>query len=193
MQNSKMRTKDIITVVLLSLINIVIFGFGTFFYLTPITILLMPIFYSLFQGIVFFMIGAKVQKKGAFLLYSVIQGVVGFNIPYIIMWIVSGFICEAILSRTGYTSVKGLAWSYIIQQLLAAVGSTIYPYAITLETTLSRMDSTTGDLCVYVEKAGHMIMGWGMLVLVAGIILSAWLGALFGSKAMKRHILRSEQ
>ena len=191
MQNTRMRTKDIITVVLLSLINIVIFGFGTFFYLTPFTILLMPIFYSLFQGMVFFMIGAKVQKKGAFLLYSVIQGVVGFNIPYIIMWVISGFICEIILSRTGFTSVKGLTLSYIIQQLLAAIGSTIYPYAITLETTLSRMDSSTGDLCIYVEKAGHMIMGWGMLVLVIGIVIAAWLGALLGARVMKRHVLKS--
>ena len=192
MQKTKMKSKDVITVVLMSLINIIIFGFGSFLYLSPITILMMPVFYSLFQGIVFFMLGQKVAKKGAFLLYSVIQGVVGFNIPYIIMWVISGFIAEAILARTGYENYRGLTISYIQQQLLAAVGSTIYPYAITLGVTLSRMDNT-GDLPQYVEKAGHMIQSWGLIVLIAAIIVSAWLGAFFGKKVCERHLRKKAE
>ena len=43
----KLKVKDIITVALLSLINVVIFFAGSFLYVTPITILLMPIVYSL--------------------------------------------------------------------------------------------------------------------------------------------------
>ena len=148
MHTAKMKTKDIITVVLLSLVNIVIFGFGTFFYLSPITILLMPVFYSLFQGIVFFMLGVKVPKKGAIFLYCVIQGVIGFNIPYILMFLLAGVFCELLLSRMGYASVKGLTISYILMQLLACVGSTIYPYAITLQTTLSRMCRSPVELLI---------------------------------------------
>ena len=191
MENNKLKSKDIITVVLMSLINIVIFGFGTFFYLTPITILLMPVFYSLFQGIVFFMLGEKVRKKGAIFLYCVIQGVVGFNIPYILMFLLSGLISEMILSRIGYAKVKALTISYVVMQLLAAIGSTIYPYAIVLESTLSNMHDT-GDLGIYVEKAGHMIQGWGMLLLVALIIISALIGAFFGKKVMERHLRKAE-
>ncbi len=63
----KLKVKDIITVVLLSLINVVIFFAGSFLYSTPITILLMPVVYSLVEGIVFFMIGVKVRKRGAIL------------------------------------------------------------------------------------------------------------------------------
>ena len=192
MHTDKLKTKDVITVVLLSLVNIVIFGFGTFFYLTPITILLMPVFYSLFQGIVFFMLGVKVPKKGAIFLYCVIQGVIGFNIPYILMFLLAGVLCELLLSRTGYTSGKGLTVSYILMQLLACVGSTIYPYAITLQTTLDRMSSSTGDLHIYIEKAGHMIQSWGCLVLIAAVVLSAWIGALLGRRVSRKHLLREE-
>ena len=191
--NNKLKTKDIITIVLLSLINIVIFGFGTFFYLNPVTILLMPVFYSLFQGIVFFMLGVKVQKKGAILIYCIIQGVIGFNIPYILMFILAGIIGEAILAKTGYANPKGLTLSYVIMQLLASIGSTIYPYAITLNATLNNMSENTGNLNVYIEQAGHMIQSWGCLVLIIGIILSALLGAFWGNKVMQRHILKAQR
>ena len=73
MNKSRLKVKDIITVTLLSLCNILIFALGTLMYVTPITILLTPVLYSLLQGIVFFVIGVKVQKKGAFFIYSLIK------------------------------------------------------------------------------------------------------------------------
>ena len=88
MNKSRLKVKDIITVTLLSLCNILIFALGTLMYVTPITILLTPVLYSLLQGIVFFVIGVKVQKKGAFFIYSLIQGVIAFYPPYILMFII---------------------------------------------------------------------------------------------------------
>lgn len=41
---NKLKTKDIITVVLLALINVVIFFASSVLYATPITIILMPVF-----------------------------------------------------------------------------------------------------------------------------------------------------
>lgn len=70
MNKSRLKVKDIITVTLLSLCNILIFALGTLMYVTPITILLTPVLYSLLQGIVFFVIGVKVQKGGIFHIFS---------------------------------------------------------------------------------------------------------------------------
>ena len=192
MKSKKLTTKDIITVVLMSLVNTIIFGLGTFFYLTPITILLMPVFYALFQGIVFFMLGVKVRKKGAILLYCVIMGVIGFNLPYIIMHIVAGLLAEYILSKYGYGEPKGLTLSYIILQLLACVGSTIYPYAIVLSATLSGIEGN-GDLGVNIEAAGSMLQSWVIVVFIAVVALSAWLGAMLGKKMVKKHLARVEE
>ena len=66
--NQKLKVKDIITVVLLSLINVVIYFASSLLYLTPITIVLMPVFFSLLEGIVYFIIGTKIKKCGVFLI-----------------------------------------------------------------------------------------------------------------------------
>ena len=117
MESNRLKTKDIITVVLLSLINIVIFMSGTFLYATPITVLLMPIYYALLEGMVVFTIGVKVRKRGAMLIYCMIQGIVGFYLPYTLTYFLMGIISEIILSKTGYDNIKGLTVSYILQQV----------------------------------------------------------------------------
>lgn len=73
----KLKTRDIFTVVLLALINVVLFFASSLLYATPITIILMPIFFSLIEGIVFFIIGNKVQKCGAIMIYCVVRGILG--------------------------------------------------------------------------------------------------------------------
>ena len=190
--NEKLKTKDIVTVVLMSLINIFIFGFSSLLYFNPITILLMPVYFALTQGIVYFMLGAKVQKKGALLIYSIIQGAVTFNIPYILCYLIAGIIAEIVVKKLGYGSAKALMISYVITQLLNAVGSTIYPYAITLEATLERMPADGGVNSAFIAEAGHMIQSWGSIVLLLVVAATALLGGFFGKKVMERHILKAK-
>ena len=63
---NKLKIKDIITVVLLALINVVIFFASSLLYATPITIILMPVFFALLEGIIYFIIGTKSQKAWCF-------------------------------------------------------------------------------------------------------------------------------
>ena len=87
---NKLKVKDIITVVLLALlINVVIFFASSVLYATPITIILMPVFFSLLEGIVYFIIGTKVKKPGAILIYSIVRAIMGGYLPYIILFILS--------------------------------------------------------------------------------------------------------
>lgn len=191
MNSKKLKVKDIITVTLLSLINIIIFSAGTFLYATPLTVLLMPVFYSLLQGIVFFMIGVKVKKRGAMFLYCVIQGVMGMYIPYIILYVIAGVITEFIMKRTGYANVKGLAISYVLLQLLACLGSTVYPYTIALKTTIEGM-SNTGNLSEVIVQASEMISSWGLFILLLGVAVAAACGALIGKRVVKKHLMSEE-
>ena len=82
--SNKLKVKDIITVVLLALINVVIFFASSLLYATPITIILMPVFFALLEGIVYFIIGTKVQKPGAILIYSVVRAIMK-DAPIIIL------------------------------------------------------------------------------------------------------------
>ena len=185
--NQKLKIKDIVTVTLLSLVNVVIFFAGSFLYTTPFTILLMPIIYSLIEGIVFFMIGTKVKKKGAILIYCFVRGVLGSFPPYIILYIVSGFIAELILWKSEYGNVKGLTISYIIIQIMACVGSTIYPYAIAFESLAQSTDKDGRS--DNIAKAADMLKSWGSILLLAGVIIAAFIGALIGIRIVKKHLL----
>ena len=105
---NKLKIKDIITVVLLALINVVIFFASSVLYATPITIILMPVFFALLEGIVYFIIGTKVKKPGAILIYSIVRAIMGGYLPYIILFILSGVIAELLLWKMGYGNAKAL-------------------------------------------------------------------------------------
>ena len=136
---NKLKVKDIITVVLLALINVVIFFASSVLYATPITIILMPVFFALLEGIVYFIIGTKVKKPGAILIYSIVRAIMGGYLPYIILFILSGAIAELLLWKMGYGNAKALTVSYVINQVLAAFGSTIIPYAIAAKAMADQM------------------------------------------------------
>ena len=183
---NKLKIKDIITVVLLSLINVVIFFASSLLYATPITIILMPVFFALLEGVVYFIIGTKVKKPGAILIYSIVRAIMGGYLPYIILFILSGVIAELILWKTGYGNGKALTVSYIINQVFAAFGSTIIPYAIAAKAMADqavsdgRQDNTLA--------ASEILQSWWSVALVAGVIVAAFIGAMIGRRIVKKHL-----
>ncbi|MCM1223909.1 MAG: MptD family putative ECF transporter S component [Lachnospiraceae bacterium] len=95
--NKKLKVKDIITVVLLAMINVVLFFASFLLYVTPYTIMLMPVFFSLLEGIVYFMIGTKVRKPGAILVYSIVRSILGGCLPYILLILAAGVLVTSFL------------------------------------------------------------------------------------------------
>lgn len=187
MNTSRLKVRDIITVTLLTLINVVIFFVSSFLYALPITIVLMPIFFSLLEGVVYFIIGTKIKKPGAMMIYSFVRGILGGYLPYIGLYLLSGVIAEIIMKKTGYGNLKGLTASYIITQVLAGIGSTIYPYAIAAK---SMAENPTSDgRSEAILSASELLVSWGAPLLLAGIIVTAFIGAMIGSKIVKKHIV----
>ena len=186
MNTSKLKVKDIITVTLLALINVVIFFISSFLYALPITIVLMPIFFSLLEGVVYFIIGTKIKKPGAMMIYSFVRGILGGYLPYIVLYLLSGVIAEIIMKKTGYGNLRGLTASYIITQVLAGIGSTIYPYAIAARSMAE--NSVSDGRQDAILAASEMLGSWGAPILLVGIIVAAFIGAMIGSKIVKKHI-----
>ena len=184
--NKKLKVKDIFTVVLLALINVVIFFASSLLYATPVTIMLMPVFFSLLEGIVFFMIGTKVRKPGAMMLYAVVRGILGGYLPYVLLYFLSGIVSELILRKSGYGSVKGLTISYILCQLCAALGSTIYPYVIAAK-SMADMAVTDGRQ-ENIDAASRMLLSGGWIALLAGVVITAFFGAMIGKRVVKKHL-----
>ena len=184
--NKKLKVKDIFTVVLLALINVVIFFASSLLYATPVTIMLMPVFFSLLEGIVFFIIGTRVRKPGAMMLYAVVRGILGGYLPYVLLYFLSGIVSELILRKSGYGSVKGLTISYILCQLCAALGSTIYPYVIAAN-SMADMAVTDGRQ-ENIDAASRMLLSGGWIALLAGVVITAFFGAMIGKRVVKKHL-----
>ena len=183
---NKLKIKDIITVVLLSLINVVIFFASTLLYISPITIILMPVFFSLLEGVVYFIIGTKVKKPGAIFIYSIVRAIMGGYLPYIILFILSGVIAELLLWKIGYGNGKALTVSYIINQVFAAFGSTIIPYAIAAKAMADQAVSDGRQDNIL--KASEILRSWWSVALVAGVIVAAFIGAMIGRRIVKKHL-----
>lgn len=184
--NKKLKVKDIFTVVLLALINVVIFFASSLLYATPVTIMLMPVFFSLLEGIVFFIIGTRVRKPGAMMLYAVVRGILGGYLPYVLLYFLSGIVSELILRKFGYGSAKGLTISYILCQLCAALGSTIYPYVIAAK-SMADMAVTDGRQ-ENIDAASRMLLSGGWIALLAGVVITAFFGAMIGKRVVKKHL-----
>ena len=183
---NKLKIKDIITVVLLALINVVLFFASSLLYATPITIILMPVFFALLEGILYFIIGTKVKKPGAILIYSIVRAIMGGYLPYIILFILSGVIAELLLWKIGYGNGKALTVSYIINQVFAAFGSTVIPYAIAAKAMADQAVSDGRQDNIL--KASEILQSWWSVALVAGVIVAAFIGAMIGRRIVKKHL-----
>lgn len=183
---NKLKIKDIITVVLLALINVVIFFASSLLYATPVTIILMPVFFALLEGVIYFMIGTKVKKPGAILIYSIVRAIMGGYLPYIILFILSGVIAELLLWKIGYGNGKALTISYIINQVLAAFGSTVIPYGIAVKAMADQMVSDGRQDNIL--AASQILQSWWSVALVVGVIVAAFIGATIGKRIVKKHL-----
>lgn len=183
----KLKIKDIITVTLLALINVLIFFAGSMLYISPITILAMPIVFGLLEGIVFYVIAVKVPKKGAMFLYSMIHGIMGFYLPYILFYALAGIITEVVLSKTGYRNTKGLAISYIVTEVLGALGGTVYPYVIAYKSFFADAQALQQQGAETILAAANMIQGPKCLLLLAGVAAAAFVGTIIAKNILKKH------
>ncbi len=189
MNSQKLKTKDIITITLLTLINVVIFYSTSILYLGALTVALMPIVLALANSIVFFILGAKVQKRGAIFVYCAILGILGGYLPWIICYLLSGLIAELILAKMGYGKAKALTLSYVIIQTLAGFASTIYPYVIIANKTFAGLDiSALDEKYKHIYECSQMLISGGAIVVVICTILAALIGSFIGCKIVKKHL-----
>lgn len=194
MNSQKLKIKDIIMVTLLTLINVLIFMLGSLLYVTPVTILMMPVIFALVEGIVFFTIGVKIPKRGALFIYCAIRGIMGGYLPYIICYLIAGVIAELIVAKSGYGKSGGLSISYIITEALSAIGGMFYPYVIAYKSFFKNADELIkegNNKNVY--DAANMIQSWRSLILVAAIIVAAFIGTLIAKRMMKKHLLKADE
>lgn len=193
MNNQKLKIKDIFTITLLTLINVILFMAGSFLYINPITILAMPVIFALLEGIVFYVIAIKVPKRGAFLIYCTIRGIMGFYLPYILLYILAGVIAELIMAKFRYGNSKGMCISYIITEVLGAIGGTVYPYVIAYKSFFADAETMAAQGANQnILTAANMIQSWRCLVLLLAVAIAAFIGSLIAKSILKKHFLEEK-
>lgn len=95
-------------------------------------------------------------------------------------------IAELLLWKMGYGNAKALTVSYVINQVLAAFGSTIIPYAIAAKAMADQM--VTDGRQDAILAASQMLQSWVSVALVAGVIVAAFIGAMIGKRIVKKHL-----
>ena len=90
------------------------------------------------------------------------------------------------ITAMGYGNAKALTVSYVINQLLAAVGSSIIPYAIAAKPMADKL--VTDGRQDAILAASQMLQSWVSVALVAGVIVAAFIGAMIGKRIVKMHL-----
>lgn len=194
MTNKKLKIKDIITITLLTLINVILFMAGSFLYVSPVSILAMPVIFALLEGIVFYVISIKVPKKGAFIIYCTLRGMMGFYLPYIILYILAGLIAELVMAKSGYRNLKGVCVSYIVTQIMGAIGGTVYPYVIAYKSFFSDTEAMKAQGANQnILAAANMIQSWKCLILLVLVAVAAFVGTLIAKTILKKHFMADKE
>ena len=108
----------------------------------------------------------------------------GGYLPYILLFILSGVIAELLLWKIGYGHGKALTVSYIINQVFAAFGSTVIPYAIAAKAMADQAVSDGRQDNIL--KASEILQSWWSVALIAGVIAAAFIGATMGKRVVKK-------
>lgn len=113
------------------------------------------------------------------MIYSFVRGILGGYLTYIVLYLLSGVIAEIILKKIGFVNLKGFTASYVITQVLAGIGSTIYPYAIAAK--FMAENSVSDGRRDAILAASDLLAYWRAPLLVVGIIVTAFIVAAIGA------------
>lgn len=143
---------------------------------------------ALLIGPVFMLIASKVRKPGAFLIISLVTGVVFLQATWMILAtaLVGGIASELCAARGSYRSRPWLVASFACFNL-GFLGDFL-PLWVTRESYLAyAAQNMSAD---YVTQLASLISTPTMVAIVASIVVGSVLGGLFGLRMMRRHFDR---
>lgn len=182
-----LNIKDLITVGIFSVINIIlIFTFGMLGYI-PILMLGLPIIGALVWGIPFMLFLTRVNKFGMITLMGLIIGIVMFLsghtwIP-IIVYTITGLIADIIIKTKDYSSIK----TSIIGYAVFAVGliGNMLPFFILRDYYISAMNASMG--AEYVNFITPFLQYPFLIILVILTFIAGLISGYIGKLVLKKH------
>lgn len=158
--------------------------------ITPAVYLFYPGIFALICGPLFMLIAVKVQKFGAFLIPSVIIGILlglmGAQ-TLLITVIVFGLIAEMIASSGRYKDYKRIALGYIILMLGFYAGDIAPIYVFTGWYIKQATGGVAGTDTSYLDSLILAARSWLGILSVVTCLIGACLGTVVGKRILKKH------
>ena len=157
---------------------------------TPAIYLFYPAIFALICGPLFMLIAVKVQKFGAFLIPSVVMGILlglmGAQ-TLLITVIVFGLIAELIASSGKYQDYKRIAIAYIVLMMGFYAGDIAPIYVFTDWYIQQATGGVAGTDMTYLNSLIGVAQSWLGALSVISCLITAFLGTVIGKRILKKH------
>ena len=190
-RNSPVR--DAVTIgIFIALYIVLFFICGMTMGAIPLIMVLLPVIFGIFGGLIFMVLLGKVQRSGAFLISSVIVGLFlitmapGGTMCY--MTILGGVAAEFVYARLGRRSFRSMTAACSIYMLCFAIGEYV-PFVWMKQAYL---DQYAGNAALEVARAGtRMLNPATMAGLCLGAVIASAAGCWWGRALTRRQFKRA--
>ncbi|MCU6747182.1 MptD family putative ECF transporter S component [Faecalicatena acetigenes] len=187
----KLAIKDF---VLMGIFSAVMFALAMFLMMvtgiTPAVYLFYPAIFSFICAPLYMLLAVKIQKKGAFLIPSVVLGILlglmGAQTLLICM-IVFGMAAEIIVSLDGYKSYKKMTLAYVVL-MIGFYGGDIAPIYIFTDWYIKQATGgVSGTDMGYVDALVDAARSYLGITSAVVLLAAALLGTVFSKKLLRKH------
>ena len=190
-KRNSIQIKDLVSVgvyTALYFIMVAISALLVVFIIPGYSYVFIPVISALLSGTIFMLMVAKVPRFGAITIMGSIMGIFFFIMGRfpgaLFICIGIALIADGIAYVVRYKSKKGLLLSYLIFSF-STIGPVV-PMFVFPNLYINQLVEIGRDAS-YIESAFANISQNTFLILVAGIIIAAIIGGLFGQSMMKKH------
>lgn len=194
-KNQKLGIKDF---VLIGIFSAIMFALAMVLMLitgiTPAIYLFYPAVFAFICGPLFMLIAVKVQKFGAFLIPSVIMGILmglmGAQ-TLLITVIAFGLIAELIANSAKYNDYKRISIAYIVLMLGFYAGDIAPIYVFTGWYIRQATEGVGGVDMTYLNSLVDVAKSWLGAISVIACLITSFLGTVIGKRILKKHFKKA--
>lgn len=188
----KFGIRDLVNAGVFSLLTVMATWCGGMISFIPVLMPLVPFACGLVSGPVFMLYSTKIDKFGMVLIMGIVFGLVfsmsGHGAIVLPAIIVLSLICEMILKKGGYKSIKTARLSYTVFMIFAAA-KLIPVYFARDAFVQSLIDQDYG--AEYAEKLLSVMPTWSFIPVVLVGMLGGYLGCTIGIKILNKHFKKA--
>lgn len=189
---NKFTVRDLVNAGVFSLLIIMATWCGGMIGFIPVLMPIVPFACGIFSGPVFMLYSTKINKFGMILIMGVIFGLVfsmsGHGAIVFPLIIILSLICEYVLKKGGYKSIKTARLTYIIFMIFGAAN--LLPIYIARDSyAKSLIDQGYG--VEYTEKLLSVMPTWSFLPVVILGMIGGYIGCTIGVKILKKHFKKA--